>query len=298
MSRWVLILLILVLSWSLLGCSTKDRIVGPAPGKMVLSCQGLEDLGANYVYQGWLVHGDEMLSIGTFTVDAEGALSSSEFEMPEEDLWAAEGLVITIEPADDDDPGPSRTRYLAGDFGVTGAISDDAQLSPEHPQALGDDFSKVFGSYVLETPTTVDQIDDYVNGIWFGIPGAPPHWGVLLSLRLLPEGWQYEGWVVRADSAISTGKFRFVSSADSDGAGPAAGPDAVPEYPGQDFIDPAMSLPGCDVMITIEPEPDNDPKPFTMVVLADSVIVDQGYFHIAGMENRTAETFPAGSASR
>lgn len=298
MPRRVLYFLILMPLCMLVSCSTKDHIAGPAPGELALACNGLQDLGPDYVYQGWLAAGDEMISVGIFTVDAGGALSVGEFEVSEDDLWNAERFVITIEPADDENPLPSKTRYLAGDFGAAGTVGSEARLSPEHPDALGDDFSSVYGSYLLETPTTADLTDDYASGIWFGIPGAPPHWGRLLSLRSLPEGWIFEGWVMTADSVISTGRFQFVSSTDSDGAGPAAGPDPCPDYPGQDFIEPAMSLSGCGVMITIEPNPDTAPEPFTMMVLADSLIMDQGYFNIAGMENMTAGTFPAGSARR
>ena len=298
MNRWILMLLVLAGLWSLPGCSSTDRIAGPAPAKVTLSTQGLEDLGAAYVYEGWLVIEDEMISVGTFTIDAEGVVDPGKFEVPEDDLWAADRFVITIEPAGDDDPAPSQTRCLAGDFGVAGAISGDARLTAEHADALGDDFSSVFGSYLLETPTTPGLLEDYANGIWFGIPGAPPHWGRLLSLRYLPDGWQYEGWVICGDSTISIGRFRFVSEADSDGPGPAAGPTVGPDYPGQDFIDPPMSLVGCDVMITIEPEPDNSPEPFVMVVLADTDIPNEDYYYIAAMENRTEDTFPLGLVRR
>jgi len=298
MNRWRYLPLCLLSLGLLLGCSDTDRIADPAPGVVTLSVQGLQDLGPNYAYEGWLADETGLQSVGTFTVDSGGALSASEFEVAEDDLWAADRFVVTIEPAGDQDPAPSATRYLAGDFGVAGAISGDARLSPEHPDALGDDFSGVFGSYLLETPTTADLLDDYANGIWFGIPGAPPEWGRLLSLRYLPDGWRYEGWVVAGDSAISIGRFRFVSEADSDGPGPAAGPDAVPEYPGQDFIDPPMNLDGCGVMITIEPEPDNSPEPFTMVVLADPEIEIEDYFTTFPMENRTESTFAEGIARR
>jgi len=298
MNRWSFLFLGLLSLGLLSGCSDTDRIAGPIPGAVTLSFQGLQDLGSDYVYEGWLADETGLQSVGTFTVDSEGALSDSEFEVAEDDLWAAERFVVTIEPAGDKDPAPSATRFLAGDFSVAGAISGDARLSPEHPDALADDFSGVFGSYLLETPTTAGLLDDYASGIWFGIPGAPPEWGRLLSLRYLPDGWQYEGWVVVGDSAISIGRFRFVSESDSDGPGSAAGPDAGPDYPGQDFIDPPMDLVGCDVMITIEPEPDNGPEPFTMVLLADSNIVDEGYFYIAPLENRAASTFPAGIAQR
>ena len=298
MNRRFLLVVVMMALWTLSGCSNTDRIAGPAVGTVKLSFQGLQDLGPSSVYESWLVIETGLQSVGIFTVDAGGAMSSDEFEVSEEDLWAADRFVVTIEPAEDPDPAPSTTRYLAGDFGVAGALSGDARLSPEHPDALGDDFGGVFGSYLLETPTTAGLIDDYQNGIWFGIPGAPAHWGRLLSLRYLPEGWQYEGWVVTADSVISIGKFRFVSEADSDGPGPAAGPDAGPDYPGQDFIDPPMSLVGCDVMITFEPDPDTGPDPFTMVVLADSDIPNEDYFYIATLENRTESTFPVGIARR
>lgn len=298
MTRWSFLFLGLLSVGLLSGCSDTDRVAGPIPGAVTLSFQGLQDLGSSYVYEGWLADETGLHSVGTFAIDASGALRTSEFEVSEDDLWAAERFVVTIEPAGDQDPAPSDTRYLAGDFGVAGAISGDARLSPEHPDALGDDFGGVFGSYLLETPTTAGLIDDYANGIWFGIPGAPPHWGRLLSLRYLPDGWQYEGWVIAADSAVSIGRFRFVSEADSDGPGPAAGPDQAPDYPGQDFIDPAMDLDGCGVMITIEPEPDNGPGPFTMVVLADSEIQVEDSFTTFAMENRTGSSFPEGIARR
>jgi len=298
MSRWILFFSILVATWSLSGCSTKDRIAGPAPGKVALSCSGMEDLGPDHVYQGWLANGDDLVSVGTFTVDGAGALTPDRFEVPVEDLWAADRFIITIEPADDDDPSPSSTRYMAGDFGVVGAITGDAQLTCGHPEALGDDFSKLYGNYLLETPTTAGDPDDYANGIWFGIPGAPAHWGALIHLRYLPDGWLYEGWIIADGSSISTGKFSAVSSPDSDGPGPAAGPDAGAEYPGQDFIDPPMYLPDFGVWITIEPEPDNSPEPFTMVVLGASVIDDLGPFSFQVLENMVERTFPTGVAVR
>ncbi|MFC1683344.1 anti-sigma factor [Candidatus Zixiibacteriota bacterium] len=298
MSRWILFLSMLVATWSLLGCDTKDRIAGPVHGEVVLSCLGMEDLGPDYVYQGWLSSGDDLVSVGTFTVDGAGALTPDRFEVSEEHIWVAERFIITIEPVPDDDPAPSKTRYMAGDFSVIGAISGDAWLTCGHADALGDDFSKLYGNYLLETPTTAGDPDDYAYGIWFGIPGAPPHWGTLISLRYLPDGWLYEGWIITPDSSISTGKFSAVSSPDSDGPGPSAGPDPGADYPGQDFIDPPLYLRGHGVWITIEPDPDNSSEPFTLVVLADSVIADLGPFSFQALENKVESSFPTGVAAR
>jgi len=280
------------------GCEDKFRVAGPDTGTISLSCRALEDLGSGYIYEGWIAVEDELISVGVFTVDDTGELQPSEFQVPEADLWNADKFVITIERVPDDDPVPSKTRYMAGDFSVVGAISGDAWLTCGHPDALGDDFSKLYGNYLLETPTTAGDPDDYANGIWFGIPGAPPHWGTLISLRYLPDGWLYEGWIITPDGSISTGKFSAVSSADLDGPGPSAGPDPGADYPGQDFIDPPLYLRGHGVWITIEPDPDNSPEPFTMVVLADSAVADLGPFSFQSLENRVESSFPTGVASR
>ena len=211
---------------------------------------GLEDLGVGWAYEGWLIVDDAPISTGLFTIDADGVSSADIFMVNALDARDAAAFVLTIEPAPDDDPAPSAVHVLGGDF--SGGM---AELSVAHPAALGNDFSGISGSYVLSAPSGgADQ--PYVNGIWWLDPAAGP--GPALDLPVLPAGWMYEGWVANADGPISTGRFTAASTADSDAAGPTAGPEAIPPFPGQDFVDPPIDLTsGYAAVISIEPEPDN-----------------------------------------
>jgi hypothetical protein len=204
--------------------------------------------------------------------------------------WAAEAtlFVLTIEPAVGDDPAPSATHYLAGAW--DGA---SAELTIGHPAALGDDFSAAAGAFILQTPSTADIPDDYDQGIWWLDPAGGP--GPSLALPVLPAGWAYEGWVVGGGGPVTTGRFLMTSGADSDGAGPDSGPDPAPPFPGQDYIDPPMVLTGFAAVITIEPEPDNSPGPFTLKPLIDMMIEDVGPGVLQSMENRSADA-PTGTA--
>jgi hypothetical protein len=219
---------------------------------------GLEDLGEQFVYEGWLIIDGNPVSGGRFNLEENRTEVSFEFEG---DLTNAELYVLTIEPAFNDDPAPSATHVLAGPF-----INDQADVVLEHPAALGDDFATSTGGFFLETPTSSED-DDYENGIWFLDPSVGE---AALELPVLPTGWAYEGWVVGDNGPISTGTFTDVAAADSDGAGPAAGPNGAPPFPGQDFVDPAMNLVGKTIVISVEPQPDNSPAPFALKPLVGS----------------------------
>lgn len=78
-------------------------------------------------------------------------------------------------------------------------------------------------------------------------------------------GWVYEGWVAGPDGPVSTGRFKLPNETDSDGAGPMAGAVAAPPFPGQDFVNPAIS---------IEPDPDNRAVPFALEALVTKSIGD------------------------
>ncbi len=112
-----------------------------------------------------------------------------------------------------------------------------------------------------------------------------------------PAGWVYEGWVVGPGGPVSTGYFTSVSGHDSDMGGPTAGPDPTPPFPGQDFINPLVSLIGFAAVISIEPMPDNNPGPFTLKPLVDGNIEDVGMGVLQAMGNNAAG-FPTGSAAR
>lgn len=250
---------------------------------MEMTFDGLEDLGDDYVYEGWLIVDGAPVSSGRFTIDGSGEPFPARFVIHAADAEAATLFVLTIEPAVGDDPAPAETHILAG--ALAAGVAD---LTIGHPAALGDDFAMAAGAYILETPSTADVADDYDQGIWWLDPAGGP--GASLDLPELPPGWVYEGWVVGAGGPLTTGRFLTASGADDDGAGPTAGMDAGPPFPGQDFIDPPIVLTsGYAAVITVEPEPDNSPAPFTLKPLIDVAIDDVGPAVIQAMENRAAD---------
>jgi hypothetical protein len=196
---------------------------------------------------------------------------------------------LTIEPSPDNDPAPASTHYLAGDFS-----GGSATVTVEDPAALGDDFLSASGPYILNTPSTSGDDSDYSSGIWWLDPNAGP--GATLDLPTLPDGWVYEGWVVGNSGPITTGRFTMSAGADSDQGGPTAGPDGVPPFPGQDYINPLIDLIGYAAVISIEPEPDNSAGPFTLKPLVDGNIEDVGIGVLQNMGNN-ASLFPTGTVS-
>jgi hypothetical protein len=272
------------------GCGKDENPTQPQTGILNLSFTGLDNLGSGYAYEGWVLVNGSPVSTGTFTVDGNGNMSRSSFEVMASDLNAATKFILTIEPSPDDDPAPSSVHYLAGDFSGNMAV-----LNVADGAALGDDFTQAMGSYILQTPSTSSIDADYSQGIWWLDPSGGP--GPSLDLPELPAGWVYEGWVVGMDGPVTTGRFTMATGADSDMGGPYAGPDGVPPFPGQDFIDPPMDLVGKAAVITIEPEPDNSADPFTLKPLVDMNIEDVGLGGSQDMVNN-AGTFPVGTANR
>ena len=231
-----------------------------------LNLGGLEDLGPNAVYEGWLIVNGAPVTTGRFTVNATGQLSQSNFTVSRDNADAASAFVLTIEPAVNDLPAPTDTHLIAGDFN---ADKTSATLSTAHAAALGTNFSAATASFILATPTSAAS-DDEDQGIWFlnMVNGAPQ---ASIAAPTLPKGWGYEGWVVVNGKPISTGRFTKFNAADSDGAGPAAGPLGFPPFPGQDFVNPGTKLPGGMAVISVEPEPDNSPAPFTLKPLVGPI---------------------------
>lgn len=228
-----------------------------------VSLKGLENLGTDYVYEGWIMVDGSPKSAGRFSINDKGELSQSAFVLSASDAAKATAYILTIEPAKNDLPAPSDIHVLAGDIDAQGA----AKLETKHAAAIGTDFGTATGSYILATPSTKDLTTDEDQGIWWINPSSgTPVAG--LTLPALPQGWVYEGWVVDVSGAspkpVSTGKFTSVSAADSDGGGSTAGADATPAFPGQDFINPAKKLPGMMAIISIEPSPDNSAAPFAI----------------------------------
>ena len=251
-----------------------------------ISFDGLEALGDGFIYEGWLVTESGPVSTGTFSVNPNGSLSRGIYEVDQPTLRSAMKFVVTIEPSPDSDPLPAATKYLGGDWD-----GNSASLSVADGATLMNDFSSAAGSYILATPSS-PAMDDEANGIWWLVPPPPTP---SLTLPMLPAGWMYEGWVVGPGGPVSTGRFTNVAMADSDGGGPGKGPMGTPPVPGQDFVMPPMPLTGYHAVISIEPEPDDSPGPFTPKPLVAEIGAST---HMSQSMDNNAGSFPTGMATR
>ena len=276
------------------GCSD-DETPTTTTGTLKLSFTGLEDLGADAVYEGWIIVNSVPVSTGTFTVDGNGNLSKTDFEVSSDNLSAATAVVLTIEPVPDNDAGPSHVHILAGDFS-----GSSAGLSIGHGSALGTDFSAAAGQFILATPT--DGPDNNENsGLWFLDPtGSAPV--ATLNLPSLPAGWKYEGWAVINGTPVTSGRFTMATGVDEDD--PFSGTMGGPPFPGEDYLNNAPAgltfptdLSGQTIVVSVEPDPDNSPLPFTLKPLAGSV-PSSAADHVPYPMAFSNASFPTGNATR
>jgi hypothetical protein len=268
------------------------------PTALILEFTGLSPLLNDAHYEGWVIVGGEPVSIGKFNVDAEGQVTRLDGRVTDSfstgvDLSTVTSVVITIEPAFDDDTVPADTHILAGDL-----VDGSADLSVAHPAALGSDYLDVAGKYFLGTPTNGNGTDE-LSGIWF-INREPR--GPSLKLPELPDGWNYESWVVIDGVPLTGGTFR--SPAEPDDAAPFSGSEPGPEFPGEDYLANApggvvlpTDLSGAGVVISIEPSPDDDVAPFALKPLVGAVPAGAADHTDYELEN-AATAFPAGTAAR
>ena len=279
----------------------KDDPVTPQPTPaattkaITLNFTGLEDLGPNYVYEGWIMVNGTPKSAGIFTVNASGAPSATTFQLPITDVDAATAYILTIEPANDPNPAPSDVHVLAGNFSGT-----SASLSVNHPAALGTDFTTATGGYMLATPTDGGSMTNESSGVWFIDPAGP---SASLNLPVLPAGWKYEGWAVINGTPVSTGTFLSTSGADDSGI--YSGMTMAPPFPGEDFLTNAPAgltfptdLIGQTIVISIEPSPDNSTNPFTLKPLVGMVAAGSSVQTLLNMTNNAANTNPTGAVTR
>ena len=113
---------------------------GAADVTLSLELNGLPTLGADQVYEGWLIVDGSPVSTGRFNVDSTSAF----VDMTVDSVTAGEAstFVLTIDPAVGDDPAPADTHVLAGDFDA-----DNAELTIDHPAALATDFADAEGEF-------------------------------------------------------------------------------------------------------------------------------------------------------
>ena len=267
----------------------------PKNDTLELNITGLEDLGSDYNYEGWIIVDGSPISTGIFTVDASGNLSSTTFEVLANDLESATAFVVSIEPIPDNDPAPSSVKILGGDFN-----GNSTTLTTNHGAALATDFSAATGAYILATPTNGEDSDE-LSGVWWLDPSAGP--GATLTLPTLPSGWNYEGWAVINGTPVSTGTFTSASGADD--ADTFSGTEPGPPYPGEDFLVNAPSglvfptdLTGTTIVISVEPSPDNSAAPFLLKPLVGNVPSAAADHTLYNMDNNAGNTNPSGTVNR
>lgn len=295
-------LLLLSLSIMAASCSKEDdddnTSTTSSNGELKLNISNLAPVESNERYEGWVIVDGSPVSTGLFTVSAAGDLSQATFEIPTATLEAATAFVLSIEPYPDTDPAPSDIKIMGGAFSGTSATVDAS-----HPAALGDNFNTAAGTYILATPTTSDMTDE-LSGVWFldNSSGMPAQ-GLTLPNLPASNTWVYEGWAVINGTPVSTGRFTALDM--QDGWAAYSGSDATgPSYPGEDFVMNApmgltfpTDLSMGAIVVSIEPEPDNSPKPFAFKPLIS--MPPSATAHTAfSMTNQVSTNFPSGTVTR
>ena len=281
-----LLMAFIALGFIITSCDNDDD--GPTTADLTLNLSGLDELGSDYVYEGWIIVNGAPVSTGTFTSVA----SAQSFTVDIDDLAAATTFVVSIEPAMDTDPAPAATKVLAGDFsGNTASLST----------GIVGDFSSASGEFFLRTPTDETGMNNGndENGVWFGTPGMPP--APNFTLPVLPAGWAYEGWVVGDTGPLSTGTFTAFNTVDN--GAPFSGMSSGPPVPGEDFFmnEPAgetfpLDIRGRTVVISVEPSPDDSSAPFAMKPLVGTAgMTTAPATHSFGLN---LGSLPTGSVSR
>ena len=298
MKKQILFLAVIFFSFTI-SCTKEEEEAKPLTSELTMAINGLEDLGNDFVYEGWIIVNGAPVSTGTFTSTA----SNQTFMLDASQLSAATRFVLSIEPAGETGTAaatPSATKLLVGDFsGNTASISigtvgDFSTTTPS-------------GIFFLRSPTdeSASNNGNDESGIWFGTPGAPP--SPAFTLPALNAGWKYEGWVVvDGIGPLSTGTFTAFDMAD-DNAGDSGSFGGTenngPPIPGEDFFNNVPSgftfpldIRGKTVVISVEPFPDNSPKPFLLKPLKGNAGQDTAPATYDLTFNNAS--FPTGSVSR
>ncbi|MEZ5033947.1 MAG: hypothetical protein R2796_03070 [Chitinophagaceae bacterium] len=292
MKKLKIITALFLFSAIFIGCK-KNKMT---TSKLNLNITGLQDLGANYKYEGWIIVNGGPVSTGTFTVDGSGNLSKTSFDVDADQLSMASDFVLTIEPFPDVDPSPSSTHIVAGSFS-----GNTAAVSIADSKALGTNFASATGKYILATPTNGSGTNEK-SGIWFlDLGSGSPMQG--LQLPVLPSGWMYEGWTVIGGQPVTSG--RFTSAMGADLSAPFSSTmNPGPPFPGEDYLQNAPSgltfptdISGGVAVISVEPEPDNSPMPFLLKPLV-GMIPTGAMDHTTYNMSLNLSTLPSGTASR
>ncbi len=260
-----------------------------------VSLKGLQDLGTTQSFVGWLkLEDSSYLYLGKVGAGKDGAPTQVDFSVKKTDVSRAKEFVLTVESGTGPIAVPSNSHLLAGNFN---AQRSEASISIDHSNALNTKFANASGRFFLATPVTAITTDED-QGLWFS-DVKDGKLAVGLDLPTLPSGWIYEGWVEVGGKFYSTGRFTRFDAWDNDVAGPTAGPigGAIPTFPGQDFMSPAVKLPGGKAIISVEPVARSGETPFFINPLVGSIANLIGGKNVQSMSNTftSSATIPQGN---
>lgn len=302
MKRVVLGIMVTVLP--AVGCHQSNEVVETGRPRISMTFSNLPHLQAGEGnYQLWATfmifsksrhndspqHDSTAVSLGEFNISEDGqnliALDGNpmRFTIPtDQNPQLIDDIILTIQEeghglakTQHGEPGPA---FLGGKVHGDAAVGV-ADLDGSYSHALGSSFSNVSGKYTIVAPTSPA---DSNSGVWFIQQGTDSIG--LRNLPALPPGWGYEGWIGQYSTPApgpgfyefySTGKFSRADSSDYDGAGASKGAGQGLRFPGQDFITGANGTPikpnltdtTFALMITVEPVPDNSPRPSSLTIL-------------------------------
>ncbi len=268
--------------------SPQDQIT-----QVEMNISGLQDLGDSCWYEGWLMWGESnevIESVGVFKVDGQGNLTPSSLKVNLGQMQQAQAFLLTIE--EDDVPGYIVTTTTTPDTVIYDSVAgpsvyqlmsgllraNTAEMALGHPNFNEYDFSLSTGSYLLNTPTDINNTNPK-SGVWFvdkdslGLPVQG------LGTTAISGRWNYEGWVVIDGTPVSTGRFRNPAIAD-DGNPYSETSGTAYRFPGEDFLRNAPSgvtfpadLSGHSVYITlIAPRPAKANSPFAEMKLLEATV--------------------------
>ena len=308
--------ILMVVCLGLWSCSDDDDGTGPddALNAVLLQPERLPSLKAGLVYEGWVVDIDEdsnwvsYQSFGKFFWDQFNYFFLSPNDTTQiidsvftinGDVYDYDAIAITLEsfPVDESpDPSPTivgfslldRNRFTKMTFPVSfgeavghyliGTFSDGNYR--EMGQEVENELAGLWFIFMEETgeEVVVDENDDssiVVTELYYGG----------LDLPVLPDtGFSYEGWVILNNGdTLSTGKFYLPGFQDYSNVHSLTGP--IPNFPGEDFLAnppagvsefPPNLLGGGEVLVTLEPNPDNDlNRPSNFIVLQKALITSE-----------------------
>lgn len=277
----------------------------PQAGSVVLNQIGLPILAAGGSdrlghYELFSVIGGVPASVCRFVVDGQnivsldsgapiGTTTQTVFDdaangaLPFPAVQNATEFFVTLECQGDADGVPAASVLIDGVLNGGSALLTTAGQTATGGRGIGQ-FATVSGTFQLHTATDIftNPVANDAFGILFRRLTGRDTVGASLVLPTLPAGFKYEGWVEERLTGFrySTGKFTSVSLPDEDDmTSLSRGPDRKRGFPGEEFINAvptsvvAAAQPGSitEVMVTLEPFPDNSRDPSFIVILSAAV---------------------------